>query len=242
MAGVSDAVGGVGSHAAGVGAGVAFADALVVLRGGDLDGVGAVAEGEEGELFAGEELFEDDLGLLGAEQSAGEHLGGCLFGFEVGVADDDALACGEAVGFDDDGDGEAAELFADLFERGAEGVGRSGDVVALHEFFGEGLAGLELRGVLGGAEDAVAAFWSSSTMPRESGSSGPTTVRAGCSMATTSSIAWRLPASTGMQRASWAMPPLPGAQRTSVTCGDLRSAQTSACSRPPPPITRTFIR
>src|SRR3981081_571754 len=38
------------------------------------------------------------------------------------------------------------------------------------------------------------------------------------------------------------MPPFPGAQRTSVTWGDLRSAQTRACSRPPPPMTRTFIR
>ena len=58
-----DAVGGVSAHAAGVGAGVAFADALVVLRGGYFDGVGAVAEGKEGELFAGEELLEDDLRL-----------------------------------------------------------------------------------------------------------------------------------------------------------------------------------
>ena len=59
-----EAVGRVGSHAAGVGAGVAFADTLVILRGGDGCGVGAVAESEEGELFAGEELLEDDLGLL----------------------------------------------------------------------------------------------------------------------------------------------------------------------------------
>ena len=91
-----DAVGGVGAHAAGVGAGVAFADAFVVLRGGDLDGVCAVAEGEEGELFAGEELFEDDFGLCGAEEDAAEHLGGGLFGLEVGLADDDAFAGGEA--------------------------------------------------------------------------------------------------------------------------------------------------
>ena len=158
MAGVSDAVGGVGAHAAGVGAGVAFADALVVLGGGDLDGVGAVAEGEEGELFAGEELFEDDLGLRRAEEHAAEHLGGGFFGLEVGVADDDAFAGGEAGGFDDDRDGEAAELFADLVERGAEGVGGGGDVVALHELFGEGFAGLELGRGLGGAEDAEAAF------------------------------------------------------------------------------------
>ena len=141
--GGGDAVGGVGAHAAGVGAGVAFADALVVLGGGDLDGVSAVAEGEEGELFAGEELFEDDFGLRSAEEGAAEHLGGGFFGLKVGLADDDAFAGGEAGGFDDDGHGEAGEFFADLVEGGADGVGGGGDVVALHELFGEGFAGLE---------------------------------------------------------------------------------------------------
>ncbi len=94
--GGGDAVGGVSAHAAGVGAGVAFADALVVLGRGDFDGVRAVAEGEEGELFASEELFEDDFGFGGAEERAAEHLGCCLFGFEMGVADDDAFAGGES--------------------------------------------------------------------------------------------------------------------------------------------------
>src|SRR3954447_8679846 len=37
------------------------------------------------------------------------------------------------------------------------------------------------------------------------------------------------------------MPPLPGAQIISVTRGDCRNFHTRACSRPPPPITRTFI-
>src|SRR5215510_7223374 len=37
------------------------------------------------------------------------------------------------------------------------------------------------------------------------------------------------------------MPPLPGAQKSFVMRGDCASFQTSACSRPPPPRTRTFI-
>ncbi len=86
-----------------------------------------------------------------------EHLRGCLFGLEAGLADDDAFARGEAVGLDDDGEGEAVELFADLVERGADGVGGGGDVVALHELFGEGFARFELRGGLRGAEDAEVA-------------------------------------------------------------------------------------
>ncbi len=73
----------VGAHAAGVGAGVAFADALVVLRGGEEDGVPAVTEGEEGELVAVKELFEDDLGDGRAEECAGEHVVGGRAGLRV---------------------------------------------------------------------------------------------------------------------------------------------------------------
>ena len=89
---------------------------------------------------------------------AGEHLCGDFFGFEVGIADDDAFAGGETGGFDDDGDGKAREFFAHFFEGGAKGVVGRWDDVALHELFGEGFAGLELRRGLRGAEDAVAAF------------------------------------------------------------------------------------
>ena len=54
----------VGAHAAGVGAGVAVADALVVLRGAERhDGV-AVAEQEERDLLAGEELLDEHAALL----------------------------------------------------------------------------------------------------------------------------------------------------------------------------------
>jgi hypothetical protein len=76
----------------------------------------------------------------------------------MGVADDDAFSGGEAIGFDDYGDAVAAELVADFVEGGADGVGGGGYFVEPHEFFGEGFAGLEFCGVLGGAEDAVAAL------------------------------------------------------------------------------------
>jgi hypothetical protein len=77
---------------------------------------------------------------------------------QVGLADDDAFACGKAGGFDDNGDGKAGELFTDLGEGGADAVLGGGEVVALHELFGEGFARFELGCGLGGAEDAVAAF------------------------------------------------------------------------------------
>ncbi len=155
--GGGNAVSGVGAHAAGVRAGVAFADALVVLGRGDLDGVRAITEGEEGEFFAGEELFEDDFGFGGSEKGAAQHLGCCLFGFEMRVADDDTFTGGKSGGFDDDGNAESGEFSADFIETGAEGICGGGDVVALHELFGEGFAGFELRGVLCGAEDSVTA-------------------------------------------------------------------------------------
>ena len=111
----------------------------MVLGGGDRDGSFAVAEGEEGDLFAGEELLEDDLGLGGAEKDSGEHLGGGALGLEVGVADDDAFSGGQSGGFHHDRDGEARQLGADVVEGGAERVLCGWDVVALHEGLGEGL-------------------------------------------------------------------------------------------------------
>ena len=41
--------------------------------------------------------------------------------------------------------------------------------------------------------------------------------------------------------ASRAMPALPGAAKTSGRCGERFSARTIACSRPPPPTTRTVV-
>src|SRR5215472_2920116 len=67
------------------------------------------------------------------------------------------------------------------------------------------------------------------------------TVSAGFSRTTRSTMAARLLVSTAAQRAMAAMPPLPGAATISVTSGEFLSAQMRACSRPPPPMTRTFI-
>src|SRR5207248_11717912 len=53
-------------------------------------------------------------------------------------------------------------------------------------------------------------------------------------------MASRFLTSSGRHLASCAMPPLPGAQTTSLTRDDCSSFQTSECSRPPPPNTRTL--
>src|SRR4249919_831520 len=82
-----------------------------------------------------------------------------------------------------------------------------------------------------------------STTPATSGPSGPTTVTATPSLrASASSPSMSLAAtSTLRHRGSFAVPALPGATSTSVTRGDCASFHASACSRPPEPMTRSFM-
>ena len=83
---------GVDAHAAGVGAGVALADALVVLRGRQRKHVLTVAEAEEAEFVALEELLEEDVRLLLAQQRPLKQLLGGFDGRVARLADDHALA------------------------------------------------------------------------------------------------------------------------------------------------------
>ena len=81
-----------------------------------------------------------------------------------------------------------------------------------------------------------------STMPAASGASGPTKVRSIPSDSTkaASCVCW----STGIftSRATCAMPAFPGAQNSSTAAGDVcRRAQRIACSRPPEPMTSSFL-
>ena len=86
----------VAAHAAGVRPLVAVEDSLVVLRRGERQHVGAVAERQQRELLALEVLLEEDLrrteALLGEEHVHG------VAGVLLGRADDHALAGGEPVG------------------------------------------------------------------------------------------------------------------------------------------------
>ena len=150
-------VSGVDAHAAGVGAGIVFADAFVVLRGCEGRDVGAVTEADKADLFAFEELLNDNLLRGLAEERAVEE---AVRGFEsdiVRIAKNDAFAGGEAIGFDNDGRMEEGDRFFEFAGVGADGVFGGGNLVALHELLGEGLAGFETRGGLGGSEDAEAA-------------------------------------------------------------------------------------
>ncbi len=92
-----------------------------------------------------------------------------------------------------------------------------------------------------GPKAAIPAAPSASTSPSTSGASGPTTTRSTCSSRAAATSASISPTPIGSSRASAAMPALPGAHSSSGDCGERASARTIACSRPPPPMTRTFF-
>src|SRR4051812_12899739 len=85
------------------------------------------------------------------------------------------------------------------------------------------------------------AAWKASTMPAASAASGPTTVRETCSFfANATSSAMSLIGRFSRPDSS-AVPPLPGATNTFCTRGLEASFHAIACSRPPPPMTRSFM-
>src|SRR5207302_6154436 len=79
-----------------------------------------------------------------------------------------------------------------------------------------------------------------SASPATRGASGPMTTRSTNSLAAMVTSPGRSLTTTGRQRASSASPGLPGAHMMSATRGLFDRLQTSACSRPPPPTTRTL--
>ena len=82
---------------------------------------------------------------------------------------------------------------------------------------------------------------SSSARPATSGASGPTTTRSTCSSDRRGDQRRRRRrAAIGSTRATSAIPALPGAHSSSGRCGERASACRIACSRAPPPTTRTF--
>ena len=92
--------------------------------------------------------------------------------------------------------------------------------------------------------------WKRSTMPSASGLSGPTTVRSGrrswasarSPARSSAPILTHWTGSPPRASRSPAMPALPGAHHIRQASGDWASFQTSACSRPPEPITSSFMR
>src|SRR6266705_1600550 len=80
-----------------------------------------------------------------------------------------------------------------------------------------------------------------STTPAASGTSGPTTVSATCSARANATSSATSVVATLVSSGSSAVPPLPGATKTLPTRGESAIFHASACSRPPEPMTSTFI-
>ena len=147
----------IGAHAAGVRAGIAVADALVILCGGERQRVHAVAQAEEARLLAVEEGFHDHFragraeGAVEAVVDGGERLverhgdGHALAGGKPVRLDDDRGALGLDIGPGGGGVGEAS-------------IGAGRDVVLGAQVLGEALGALEPGGGRGAEDgDAVGA-------------------------------------------------------------------------------------
>ena len=145
----------VSAHTTGVGAFVVVIGALVVLAEGH--GVDAVVvdESHEGELGANQVVFDDDFAF--AEGFSHEHVAESAVGFGFILRNDYALACCQSVVLEDGGIGATRADIGEGFVIVREAaVGGCRDVVAGHEFLGELLARLNLRGSLGVPEDGYA--------------------------------------------------------------------------------------
>ena len=159
------------------------------------------------------------------------------------LGDDHSLAGGEAVRLQHGGVGGAVHLGLRLLVRGELDPGRGRHARLAHQLLRERLAALDPRGRgRAGRTPAGPRASSASTTPATSGASGPTTVRSALLLRSPGARSRRRPRPRRRStRASAAMPALPGAHSTSGARGLRCSARTIACSRPPPPTTRTFI-
>ena len=140
------------AHATRIGAGATLADALVVAGARQRHGGLAVAEREHRPRGALHALLDHERGAGFAERSS-EQVLRRLLGLGRVVADDHALACGQAVGLHHAAATELRDRVARLVMRGdSERLGRV-DASGLEQLLREGLRALHLRGRGTRAED-----------------------------------------------------------------------------------------
>ena len=143
--------GGIGAHAAGVGAGIPVADALVILRRAEGDDGGAVSEREEARFLAFHELLDHHLRACAAEGPA-EHVGERILGLCERCGDHHALARRQTIGLEHVRRGKAGEGGAGFLQRRGAHVAGGRDARAGAEVLGEALGAFELGCGLRGAE------------------------------------------------------------------------------------------
>ena len=143
---------GVGTHAAGVRAAVAVADALVVLAGGHRQYVLAVDHHDKAGFFAVEEFLDDHARTGVTKGIAGEHVAYGVFGFLQGHGDDHAFTGSQAIGLDHDRCAFLTQVSQGRFDLGEVLVIGRRDLVASQEVLGEGFRAFQLGGASGRAE------------------------------------------------------------------------------------------
>ena len=158
--------------------------------------------------------------------------------------DDDALAGGEAVGLDDDR--RAARVDVRRAPRAGAVNVRDAAVGMPWRFMNAFAKSFELSSCAAarvGPKMRSPAARNASTMPAASGASGPTTVSPTASRrANATSSSMSVIGDVGELGSRAPCRRCPGATNTCATRGDCASFHASACSRPPPPMTRTFTR
>ena len=136
----------IGAHAAGVGAGVRFADPLVVLAGRHRQRGVAIGDNDVAGFLAFEEFLDDDARPGIAQGLRAEHVVQGLFGIAKGQCHDDALAGSESVRLDHDRRADLAHVSQSRLERAEYCVACRRDVVAEQKGLGIRLGTFELGG------------------------------------------------------------------------------------------------
>ena len=150
----------VASHPSGVRAPVVVEQPLEVLRRGKRERVRAVAEREERDLLAFEQLLDDDVSPESPRSGQAPPASSASVS-----ADEDALSRRQPVGLDDAGCPRLVELASGRHSGG------------LQDLLGEGLRALDARCRGARSEDRRPAARSASASPSTSGASGPMTTR-----------------------------------------------------------------
>ena len=142
---------GISPHAASVGSGVAFADALVVLGGGQQHHRLAIGEGKHRHLRSAQRLLEHQRGARRSEAPI-EHLLDRRPCFLHAGRHGHPLAGSEPIGLHHQGPVEPLQQLQGLLAAGGAPVAGGGDAGLHHQGLGPLLAGLELGAVGAGAE------------------------------------------------------------------------------------------
>ena len=210
--GVDDRRRRIGAHAAGIRSLVAIEGALVILRRSQRERGRAVAEREERGLLAVKKFLDDQFGA-GLTEAAAQHHVDRGFRFGQSLRDDHALAGRQSVGLDDDAArrGRGHRLWP-LQRRRKRSYAAVGMRLARHRSLVKPLEPSSCAAARLGPKALMPAASRSSTIPAQSGVSGPTTTRSMPLLRQNPITAAWSAISSATHSASRAIPALPGAQ------------------------------